>query len=193
MGVGKGGEYRAVLADLNTKGRNCSLNKFGNNFHFYFLDLKYVAGCFYSFHWNEPDLWIRKKRKMITTQKCKMLCWDKVFLKMGEEDLRVITNTVRLVSAGVCCSYFTICRSSRSWKSSDKKWLLSDYCCKLRQEFIQFLWTILKINSKWFERRTIGLCSLKCTLVMSQFSLILCWYHLFWEKWPTVMKAIKFY
>ena len=50
VGVGKGGEYRAVLADLNTKGRNCSLNKFGNNFHFYFLDLKYVAGCFYSFH-----------------------------------------------------------------------------------------------------------------------------------------------
>ena len=46
MGVGKGGEYRAVLADLNTKGRNCSLNKFGNNFYFYFLDLKYVAGCF---------------------------------------------------------------------------------------------------------------------------------------------------
>lgn len=114
---------------------------------------------------------LEKKRKMITTKKCKMLCWDKVFLKMGEEDLRVITNTVRLVSAGVCCSYFTICRSSRSWKSSDKKWLLSDYCCKLRQEFIQFLWTILKINSKWFERGTIGLCSLKCTLVMSQFSL----------------------
>ena len=120
---------------------------------------------------------LEKKRKMITTKKCKMLCWDKVFLKMREEDLRVITNTVHFVSAGVCCSYFTICRSSRSWKSSDKKWLLSDYCCKLRQEFIQFLWTILKINSKWFERGTIGLCLLKCTLVMSQFSLTLCWYH----------------
>lgn len=96
------------------------------------------------------------------------------FLKMRAENLRVITKTVRLVIAGVCCSYFAICRSTRSWKSSDKKWILSDYCCKLEQEFVKFLQTILKINSKWFERGIKGLCLLKCTLGMSQFSPTLC-------------------
>ena len=78
MGVGKGGEYRAVLADLNTKGRNCSLDKFGNNFHFYFIffGLEVCGRLFWSIVSIEMSLIfeLEKKRNITTTKKCKMLC-----------------------------------------------------------------------------------------------------------------------
>ena len=49
----------------------------------------------------------------------------------GLHDFAIFNSFCTFVSLGICCSYFTICRSQRSWKSSDKKWILADYSGKL--------------------------------------------------------------